>query len=47
VRFFHTRFGRVRTVERAPDGTLWITTSNRDGIHDHVRADDRVIRVRP
>ncbi len=46
VRFFHTRFGRVRTVEKAPDGSLWVTTSNRDGVHDHVPADDRVIRIR-
>lgn len=30
-------FGRVRTVERAPDGSLWITTSN--------GSDDRVVRI--
>jgi glucose/arabinose dehydrogenase len=46
VRYLHTRFGRIRTVEKAPDGSLWITTSNRDGVHDHVPADDRVIRIR-
>jgi glucose/arabinose dehydrogenase len=46
VRFLHTRLGRIRTVERAPDGTLWVTTSNRDGSHDHVRVDDRVVRIR-
>ncbi len=38
VRHFHERFGRIRTVERAPDGSLWITTSN--------GSDDRVIRLR-
>jgi glucose/arabinose dehydrogenase len=36
-RFFHDDFGRIRTVERAPDRTLWITTSNGSG--------DRVIRI--
>ncbi len=46
VRYLHERLGRIRTVERAPDGTLWITTSNRDGRGDPVRVDDRVIRIR-
>ena len=39
------RFGRVRQVKRAPDGSLWITTSNRDGRGSPGSADDRVIRV--
>jgi glucose/arabinose dehydrogenase len=46
VRHFHQDFGRVRTVERAPDGSLWIATSNRDGRGDPSRRDDRLIRVR-
>lgn len=37
-RFLHDTFGRIRTVEPAPDGSLWITTSNGSG--------DRVIRVK-
>jgi glucose/arabinose dehydrogenase len=45
VRHFNQRFGRIRTVATAPDGSLWITTSNRDGRGDPVRADDRVIRI--
>ena len=36
-RFFRDDFGRIRTVELAPDRTLWITTSNGSG--------DRVIRI--
>jgi glucose/arabinose dehydrogenase len=38
--------GRIRTVVRAPDGTLWVTTSNRDGRGSPRRGDDRVLRVR-
>jgi glucose/arabinose dehydrogenase len=45
VRWFHDRFGRIRTVQRAPDGSLWITTSNRDGRGSPSADDDRVIRI--
>jgi glucose/arabinose dehydrogenase len=45
VRHFHDDFGRIRTVQKAPDGSLWITTSNRDGRGSPVAADDRVIRI--
>ena len=41
VRHLHERFGRIRTVEKAPDGSLWITTSN-SGAGERV---DRVIRI--
>ena len=43
--YLQGRFGRIRTVRRAPDGSLWITTSNRDGRGNPSRADDRVIRL--
>lgn len=45
VRHFQDELGRIRAVERAPDGALWITTSNRDGRGDPGPADDRVIRI--
>ena len=41
------RYGRIRTVVRAPDGSLWVTTSNRDGRGDPRDGDDRVVRIRP
>jgi glucose/arabinose dehydrogenase len=38
------RYGRLRTVEIAPDGALWLTTSNTDGRGDAREGDDRIIR---
>jgi hypothetical protein len=32
-------------VVRAPDGALWLMTSNRDGRGSPVSSDDRIIRV--
>jgi glucose/arabinose dehydrogenase len=43
----HNRYGRLRTVVAAPDGALWLTTSNRDGHGQPVPADERVIRYVP
>jgi len=42
-------YGRIRTVEVAPDGALWIMTSNTDratwGGTDARPGDDRILRV--
>ena len=45
-RFFAGRFGRLRMVKAAPDGSLWFGTSNRDGGGSPASADDRIFRVR-
>lgn len=45
--FFVGEYGRLRTVRVAPDGNLWVTTSNRDGRGEPVEGDDRILVVRP
>ena len=45
--FFVGEYGRMRTVATAPDGNLWVTTSNRDGRGDPAASDDRILLVRP
>ena len=43
---FQGEYGRLRTVVPAPDGTLWLATSNHDGRGLPAAEDDRILRVR-
>lgn len=49
VAWFAGEYGRIRTVETAPDGALWIVTSNTDGATwggtEPRAGDDRILRV--
>jgi glucose/arabinose dehydrogenase len=38
-------YGRIRTVTVAPNGHLWLTTSNRDGRGEPAPSDDRILEV--
>ncbi|GBD15729.1 hypothetical protein HRbin26_00622 [bacterium HR26] len=44
---FAGEFGRLRAVVEAPDGTLYLLTSNRDGRGNPGPEDDRVLRIVP
>jgi hypothetical protein len=44
--YFTGEFGRLRSVTAAPDGSLWLGTSNRDGYGGDARDDDdKILRV--
>lgn len=47
VPLFVGQYGRLRTVVAAPDGSLWFTTSNRDGRGSVRAGDDRILQFRP
>jgi glucose/arabinose dehydrogenase len=49
VAYYNGEYGRLRTVEVAPDGALWVTTSNTDratlGGEETRDGDDRILRI--
>ena len=45
--FFVGDYGRLRTVAVAPNGNLWVTTSNRDTRGVPVESDDRILEITP
>lgn len=47
VDHFAGKYGRLRAVVQAPDGNLWLATSNTDGRGDVRVGDDRILLVRP
>jgi sugar lactone lactonase YvrE len=41
------RYGRLRTTVLDPEGGLWVTTSNKDGVGTPGEGDDKVLRILP
>jgi aldose sugar dehydrogenase len=41
------QYGRIREVAEAPDGTIYFSTSNRDGRGSPIKEDDRILRIVP
>jgi glucose/arabinose dehydrogenase len=46
-RLVEKQYGRIREIAEAPDGTIYFSTSNRDGRGDANKEDDRILRIVP
>jgi len=46
-RLFEKQYGRIREVSEAPDGSIYFSTSNRDGRGDATKDDDKILRIVP
>jgi glucose/arabinose dehydrogenase len=46
-RLLEKQYGRIREVAEAVDGTIYFSTSNRDGRGDPTKEDDRILRIVP
>jgi len=44
---FKNKYGRLREVIQGKDGSIYLTTSNRDDRGNPDKADDRIIRLIP